>query len=74
MPWDAAIATRLHGARDAAAFDRHLRTGRAWARAALAESGLDEEELTARLGRPGLPLAKVLDEYLYVTLSHGGGG
>ncbi|MER7510884.1 MmcQ/YjbR family DNA-binding protein [Streptomyces lavendulae] len=74
MPWDAAVATRLHGARDAAAFDRHLRTGRAWARAALAESGLDEEELTARLGRPGLPLAKVLDEYLYVTLSHGGGG
>lgn len=70
MPWDAAIAARLHGARDERAFGRHLRTGRAWARAALAESGLDEEALTAALGRPGLPLAKVLDEYLYVTLSH----
>ncbi|GLX18915.1 MmcQ/YjbR family DNA-binding protein [Streptomyces lavendulae] len=70
MPWDAAIATRLHGARDERAFGRHLRTGRAWARAALAESGLDEDALTAGLGRPGLPLAKVLDEYLYVTLSH----
>ncbi|MCX5376803.1 MmcQ/YjbR family DNA-binding protein [Streptomyces sp. NBC_00091] len=73
MPWDAAIAARLHGGRDAQAFDRHLRTGRAWARAALAESGLDEDALTAELGRPGLPLAKVLDEYLYVTLSHSSG-
>lgn len=72
MPWDAAIATRLHGGRDAAAFERHLRTGRAWARAALAESGLDEEALAAGLGRPGIPLAKVFDEYLYVTLSHRG--
>ncbi|MFF5705878.1 MmcQ/YjbR family DNA-binding protein [Streptomyces sp. NPDC012794] len=70
MPWDAAIAARLHGGRDERAFGRHLRTGRAWARAALAESGLDEDALTAGLGRPGLPLAKVLDEYLYVTLSH----
>ncbi|MFJ9342751.1 MmcQ/YjbR family DNA-binding protein [Streptomyces sp. NPDC101733] len=73
MPWDAAIATRLHGGRDAGAFARHLRTGRAWARAALAETGLTEEALTADLGRPGLPLAKVLDEYLYVTLSHRSG-
>ncbi|MFG2621626.1 MmcQ/YjbR family DNA-binding protein [Streptomyces sp. NPDC048507] len=73
MPWDAAIATRLHGGRDAAAFERHLRTGRAWARAALDGSGLDEEALTAWLGRPGLPLAKVLDEYVYVTLSHRSG-
>ncbi|MET9606357.1 MmcQ/YjbR family DNA-binding protein [Streptomyces sp. NPDC006512] len=73
MPWDAAIATRLHGGRDSAAFERHLRTGRAWARELLAGSGLDEAALTADLGRPGLPLAKVLDEYLYVTLSHGGG-
>ncbi|MGE7391623.1 hypothetical protein ACQKM2_39745 [Streptomyces sp. NPDC004126] len=63
-------AARLHGARDERAFGRHLRTGRAWARAALAESGLDEDALTAALGRPGLPLAKVLDEYLYVTLGH----
>lgn len=69
MPWDAAIATRLHGGRDAAAFERHLRTGRAWARAALAESGLDEEALAAGSAGP-IPLAKVLDEYLYVTLSH----
>ncbi|MEU8436308.1 MmcQ/YjbR family DNA-binding protein [Streptomyces sp. NPDC029216] len=73
MPWDAAIAQRLWGARDEAAFARHLSTGRAWARAALAESGLDEAALAAELGRPGLPLAKLLDEYLYVTITHQGG-
>ncbi|MFD8149017.1 MmcQ/YjbR family DNA-binding protein [Streptomyces sp. NPDC059708] len=73
MPWDAAIAQRLWGARDEAAFARHLTTGRAWARAALAESGgLDEAALAAELGRPGLPLAKLLDEYLYVTITHQG--
>ncbi|WP_079429094.1 MmcQ/YjbR family DNA-binding protein [Streptomyces katrae] len=73
MPWDAAIAQRLWGARDEAAFARHLTAGRAWARAALAESGgLDEAALAAELGRPGLPLAKLLDEYLYVTITHQG--
>ncbi|MFF4330227.1 MmcQ/YjbR family DNA-binding protein [Streptomyces sp. NPDC048387] len=73
MPWDAAIAQHLWGSRDEAAFARHLTTGRSWARAALAESGgLDEAELAAELGRPGLPLAKLLDEYLYVTITHRG--
>ncbi|MEY9944321.1 hypothetical protein ABH937_001384 [Kitasatospora sp. GAS1066B] len=71
MPWDAAIAARLHGARDGAAFQRHLRSGRAWARAVLAESGLAEAELPAALGRGTVPLAKVLDDYLYVTITAG---
>ncbi|MFG2938125.1 MmcQ/YjbR family DNA-binding protein [Streptomyces sp. NPDC048282] len=69
MPWDAAIATELYGARDGAAFARHLRTGRAWARAALAESGLDADALAADLGRPAVTLPKVLDEHLYVTIT-----
>ncbi|GAB2732163.1 hypothetical protein GCM10010442_62120 [Kitasatospora kifunensis] len=69
MPWDAAIAKHLHGARDGAAFHRHLRCGRAWARAVIAESGLDEGELPSELGRPTVPLAKVLDDYLYVTIT-----
>ncbi|MFH8976408.1 MmcQ/YjbR family DNA-binding protein [Streptomyces sp. NPDC017890] len=71
MPWDAAIATELYGARDAAAFARHLRTGRAWARAALAESGLAHDALAAELGRPAVTLPKVLDEHLYVTITRG---
>jgi hypothetical protein len=69
MPWDAAIAARLHGGRDGAAFARHLRCGRAWARAVLAESGLTERQLPAELGRGSVPLAKVLDDYLYVTIT-----
>ncbi|MFE9427156.1 MmcQ/YjbR family DNA-binding protein [Kitasatospora sp. NPDC006697] len=72
MPWDAAIAKRLHGSRDTAAFARHLRCGRAWARAVLAESGLPEAELPAALGRPGVPLAKVLDDHLYVSITAAG--
>jgi hypothetical protein len=68
MPWDAAIAVRLHGARDRDAFDRHLRLGRKWAVALLAESGLDEAGLSVAIGRPGMPLAKVLDEYCYVSV------
>ncbi|WP_101381047.1 MmcQ/YjbR family DNA-binding protein [Kitasatospora sp. GP30] len=72
MPWDAAIAKRLHGARDGAAFARHLRCGRAWAGAVLAESGLTEQRLPAALGRGSVPLAKVLDDYLYVTITAAG--
>lgn len=74
MPWDEAIAVHLHGARDERAFGRHLRTGRAWARTALARSGQEEDVLTAGLGRPGISLAKLLDEYLYVTLTRRGEG
>ncbi|MEU5711640.1 MmcQ/YjbR family DNA-binding protein [Streptomyces flaveolus] len=69
MPWDAAIAGELYGARDGAAFARHLRTGRAWARAVLAESGLSADALVADLGRPAVTLPKVLDEHLYVTIT-----
>ncbi|MFF7634210.1 MmcQ/YjbR family DNA-binding protein [Kitasatospora sp. NPDC008050] len=71
MPWDAAIAKRLHGSRDGAAFRRHLTCGRQWARAVIAESGSDEGELPRELGRAAVPLAKVLDDYLYVTITAG---
>ena len=74
MPWDAAIAQARHGARDAEAFGRHQRLGRGWARAVLAESGLAAAELPAALGRPAVSLAKVLDEYLYVTVTLAGPG
>ena len=69
MPWDAAIATRLYGGRDRAAFERHLRQGRSWGRAVLAESRLDEDELATAIGRPGISLAKILDEYCYTSVT-----
>ncbi len=71
MPWDAAVAARLYGRRDGAAFASHLRTGRAWAQAALAEAGptVAEDAVPALVGRPLVSLAKILDEYLYVTIT-----
>ncbi|WP_327415054.1 MmcQ/YjbR family DNA-binding protein [Streptomyces sp. NBC_01233] len=74
MPWDAAIADRLYGVRDGAAFARHLETGRTWARAALAEGGgMDERTLCADIGRAGVSLAKILDEHLYLTITYAAG-
>jgi hypothetical protein len=55
--------------RDGAAFGRHLRLGRAWAAAIIAESGGDEDAVPGLVGRPAMSLAKILDEYLYVTIT-----
>lgn len=71
MPWDAAIATQLHGTRTATAFGAHLRLGRDWARAILAEAG--SGSVPVLVGRPGISLAKILDEYLYVSITMPGG-
>lgn len=72
MPWDAAIAQRLHGGRDGAAFGRHQRLGRTWATAVIAEAGADEQALPRLVGRPAVSLAKILDEYLYVSITMSG--
>ncbi|MET0134657.1 MAG: hypothetical protein ABW215_13825 [Kibdelosporangium sp.] len=69
MPWDAAIAVRLHGERDGVAFARHQELGRTWAAAIIAEAGGDENAVTQSIGRPSISLAKILDEYLYVTIT-----
>lgn len=69
MPWDEAIARRLHGGRDPASFVAHQRLGRTWARALLEKTGLDEGALVAKLGSPGRPLPKVLDDYCYLRFT-----
>ncbi|WP_406387628.1 MmcQ/YjbR family DNA-binding protein [Streptomyces sp. NBC_00887] len=74
MPWDAAIAEQLHGARDAAAFAGHLRLGRFWAQSLLEAMDVTEEDLPGAVGRPSVSLAKVLDEYLYVKITKAGPG
>jgi hypothetical protein len=71
MHWDLAIAAHLHGARDGAAFARHLALGRDWANSLLRESGLDEADLVAALGSPGSTLARILDQYCYVRYTLG---
>jgi hypothetical protein len=67
MPWDAAIAARLHGARDGDAFAAHQRLGRTWARDLVDEAGVAEDELPQLIGRPSVSLAKILDEYTYLV-------
>jgi len=74
MPWDAAIARALHGARDGEAFARHQALGRGWACALLTETGLTEPRLAAAVGRPEMSLAKLLDEYCYVRITYDGRG
>jgi hypothetical protein len=69
MPWDAAIAVALHGARDGAAYTRHLTLGRDWAATLVTETGVDDVAMPALLGRPGVSLAKILDEYTYVFIT-----
>jgi hypothetical protein len=68
-PWDDAIATRLHGRRDAVGFASHLRLMRTWSRALLAEARASEEQVAARVGRPTESLAKLLDEYCFMTIT-----
>jgi hypothetical protein len=71
MPWDEAIAARLHGGRDRDAFAAHLALGRRWAGALLDKSGLAERALAASLGRPGSSLARILDEHCYIRFTLG---
>jgi hypothetical protein len=73
MPWDAAIANRLHGNRDGDAFAGHLRLGREWATAVIEEAGGDGDAIPALMSRP-VSLAKILDEYLYVAITLGDSG
>jgi hypothetical protein len=70
MPWDAAIALHLHGARDTTAFEAHLRLGRSWAAGLLEALGIDEQSVSALVGRPTVSLGKIMDEHLYVTITH----
>jgi hypothetical protein len=72
MPWDAAIAARLHGARNSAAFAAHLRLGRDWAIALLDATGADEYTIPTLAGRASVPLSKLLDEHLYIVITRDG--
>jgi hypothetical protein len=69
VPWDATIATQLHGARDGAAFAAHQRLARRWARALVNGSGVGEAGLPAFAGRPQVSLARLLDVHMYLVAS-----
>ncbi len=69
--WDAAIS-QASGGQSRESFERHLRTARTWARELDAEAaGGNIESIAAYVGRPDSSVAKLLDEWLYLTLTRG---
>jgi hypothetical protein len=69
-PWDAAIAKATVGGTSRQHFARHLTAARAWAGALLAEARrLGVEDIPAHVGRPGSSLARIRDEWMYLTIT-----
>jgi hypothetical protein len=72
--WDNAISLRTAGGRDGAAFLKHLTTCRAWATSLETEGrqlGLQPSEIGPYLNRPASSVAKLIDEWLYATVTGG---
>ena len=72
--WDMAISICTGGGRDEAAFLRHLVTCRGWAVSLEAEGrelGLEPNDIGLYLGRPASSVAKLIDEWLYATITGG---
>lgn len=71
-PWDAAIARATAGGTSRAHFARHLEAARAWAGAVQDEArSRGIADVPAYVGRPRSSLARVWDEWLYLTVTRG---
>lgn len=71
-PWDAAIARATVGGTSRSHFARHLAAARTWAGALLAEARrLGIGDIPAHVGRPGSSLARIRDEWMYLTITAG---
>ena len=71
--WDDKISGHVAG-RGAAAFGAHLLVCRSWAQSLVAEAegrGIPELEIGPSLGRPRSSVAKLIDEWLYTTITGG---
>jgi hypothetical protein len=74
-PWDKAISQHVPGS-GSAAFLEHLLLCRAWANTLIEEaaaSGVGEDEIGPSVGRPMSSVAKLIDEWLYMTITAGAG-
>jgi hypothetical protein len=74
--WDKAISLRTGGGHNEAAFLRHLTTCRGWAQNLETEArnlGQKPSEIGPHLGRPTSSVAKLIDEWLYGTITGGFG-
>jgi hypothetical protein len=68
-PWDKKISEHTRGD-----FREHLRVCRGWAQALVREGselGLAPSEIGPNLGRPLSTVAKLIDEWLYMTITQG---
>jgi hypothetical protein len=71
-PWDAAIARSTTGGTSLDHFRRHLEAARVWATAILDEARRDDiPDIPGHVGRPGSSLAKLRDEWMYLTITRG---
>lgn len=69
-PWDAAIAKATAGGTTRGHFACHLASARTWARALLAEADrLGVGDIPGHVGRPGSSLARIRDEWMYLTIT-----
>jgi hypothetical protein len=71
-PWDAAIARATAGGTSRDHFASHLEAARAWAGSVQDEArrhGI--ADVPAYVGQPGSSLARVWDEWLYLTITRG---
>jgi hypothetical protein len=69
--WDRAIARHVPG-KGPAAFLEHMRVCRSWANELIEEAaneGLGEDEIGSSVGRPMSSVAKLIDEWLYQTMT-----
>ena len=74
--WDKAISQRTGGGSNGEAFLEHLTLCRRWAESIEAEGqqlGLNADEIGPHLGRPKSSVAKLIDEWLYGTITGGFG-
>jgi hypothetical protein len=70
--WDNAISWQTGGGQTEASFLAHLTTCRGWARDLEEEGralGLKSREIGPHLGRPESSVAKLIDEWLYATVT-----
>lgn len=69
-PWDAAIARRTTGGTTRQHFVRHLTAARLWTTSTLDEAArVGIADIAAHVGRPNSSLAKIYDEWQYLTIT-----
>lgn len=72
--WDKKISAHVGGRQDAVGFAEHLKVCRTWAQALETEAverGIDPAAVGPAIGRPNSSTAKLIDEWLYQTLTRG---